>query len=43
MRDAMTLLDQIVAFAGGKLVGAEIARQLGVAGREHVHASSGRC
>lgn len=36
MRDALTLLDQIVAFAGQDLEGVEIARQLGVAGREHL-------
>src|SRR5262245_18945143 len=37
MRDALTLLDQIVAIAEQDLVGTEIARQLGVAGRESLH------
>src|SRR5262249_17377117 len=36
MRDALTLLDQVVAFAGDKLVGSEVARQLGIADREHL-------
>ena len=33
MRDALTLLDQIVAFSGGKLVGADVASVLGIADR----------
>ncbi|MEO0325269.1 MAG: DNA polymerase III subunit gamma/tau, partial [Myxococcota bacterium] len=37
MRDALTLLDQTVALAGTTLVGAELARHLGIAGREAVH------
>ncbi|MFO0692245.1 MAG: DNA polymerase III subunit gamma/tau [Polyangiales bacterium] len=37
MRDALTLLDQIVAFSGNRLEGVEIARQLGIAAREAVH------
>ncbi|MEM1415843.1 MAG: DNA polymerase III subunit gamma/tau, partial [Myxococcota bacterium] len=37
MRDALTLLDQTVALAGTKLVGAELARHLGIAGRDAVH------
>ncbi len=36
MRDALTLLDQLVAFGGGKLEGAEVARTLGIASREHL-------
>jgi DNA polymerase-3 subunit gamma/tau len=39
MRDALTLLDQLVAFGGSKLVGVEVARQLGIAGRAALHAS----
>ncbi len=34
MRDALTLLDQIVAFSAGKLVGTEVAVGLGIADRE---------
>ncbi len=34
MRDALTLLDQIVAFAGDELVGDDVARVLGIADRE---------
>jgi DNA polymerase-3 subunit gamma/tau len=37
MRDALTLLDQIVAFAGTKLVGEEVARVLGIADRDLLH------
>lgn len=33
MRDALTLLDQLVAFGGEKLVGEEVSRYLGVAAR----------
>ncbi|HOD23791.1 MAG TPA: DNA polymerase III subunit gamma/tau [Polyangiaceae bacterium] len=33
MRDAMSLLDQAIAWGGDKLVGEEIARVLGIAGR----------
>ena len=33
MRDALTLLDQLVAFGGQRLVGGEVARHLGIAGR----------
>jgi DNA polymerase III subunit gamma/tau len=36
MRDALTLLDQLVAFAGNRLVGEEVARVLGIADRRHV-------
>ena len=37
MRDALTLLDQIVAFGGAELVGEEVARTLGIAGREALY------
>ncbi|MCB9592218.1 MAG: DNA polymerase III subunit gamma/tau [Sandaracinaceae bacterium] len=37
MRDALTLLDQIVAFGGSHLEGKEVARVLGIADREVVH------
>ncbi|MBZ0120289.1 MAG: DNA polymerase III subunit gamma/tau, partial [Sandaracinaceae bacterium] len=37
MRDALTLLDQIVAFGGAKLVGEEVARVLGIADRDLLH------
>ncbi len=37
MRDALTLLDQIVAFGGESLVGEEVARVLGIADREVLH------
>jgi DNA polymerase-3 subunit gamma/tau len=37
MRDALTLLDQIVAFSGAKLVGKEVATVLGIADRELLH------
>lgn len=36
MRDALTLLDQLVAFGGTELVGSEVARVLGIAAREQV-------
>jgi DNA polymerase-3 subunit gamma/tau len=36
MRDALTVLDQLLAFGGGKLVGSEVAAGLGVADRKHV-------
>ncbi len=38
MRDALTLLDQVVAFSGNTLSGAEVTRHLGIADREHLHA-----
>jgi DNA polymerase-3 subunit gamma/tau len=38
MRDALTLLDQVLAFSGDKLLGARVAEELGIADREHVHA-----
>ena len=37
MRDALTLLDQLVAFGGANLRGGEVAQQLGIAGRDTVH------
>ncbi|MBX3251193.1 MAG: DNA polymerase III subunit gamma/tau [Myxococcales bacterium] len=37
MRDALTLLDQLVAFGGAELVGEEVARHLGIAGRALLH------
>ena len=36
MRDALTLLDQVVAFSGDRLVGEEVARGLGIANRQHL-------
>jgi DNA polymerase-3 subunit gamma/tau len=36
MRDALTVLDQLLAFGGGKLVGSDVAAGLGVADRKHV-------
>jgi DNA polymerase-3 subunit gamma/tau len=37
MRDAMSLLDQVIAFSGEELVGDDVARVLGVAGRQALH------
>jgi len=37
MRDAMSLLDQAIAWGGSKLVGEDIARVLGVAGHGTLH------
>jgi DNA polymerase-3 subunit gamma/tau len=37
MRDALTLLDQFVAFGGSRLVGEEVARVLGIAERDLLH------
>ncbi|MCU0694149.1 MAG: DNA polymerase III subunit gamma/tau [Polyangiaceae bacterium] len=37
MRDAMSLLDQAIAWGGDKLVGEQIAQVLGVAGRSTLH------
>ncbi|MET0282894.1 MAG: DNA polymerase III subunit gamma/tau, partial [Polyangiales bacterium] len=34
MRDALTLLDQVIAFSGDKLLGAELSQKLGLADRE---------
>ena len=36
MRDALTLLDQLVAFAGSSLVGDVVSQTLGIAARKHV-------
>jgi DNA polymerase III subunit gamma/tau len=36
MRDALTLLDQVVAFSGDKLFGHEVTQKLGIADREHL-------
>lgn len=38
MRDALTLLDQIVALGGEKLIGSEVAESLGLAGRAELRA-----
>jgi DNA polymerase-3 subunit gamma/tau len=37
MRDALTLLDQVVAFSGSSLLGHEVTEKLGIADREHLH------
>jgi DNA polymerase-3 subunit gamma/tau len=37
MRDAMSLLDQVIAFSGDKLTGADVIRVLGVADRKILH------
>ena len=37
MRDAMSLLDQVIAFSGTKLTDADVARVLGVADRKVLH------
>jgi DNA polymerase III subunit gamma/tau len=37
MRDAMSLLDQVIAFSGDKLTGEDVARVLGVADRAVLH------
>src|SRR6195952_1191220 len=36
MRDALTLLDQVIAFSGDKLLGNEVALKLGLADREQL-------
>ncbi|HEY2408250.1 MAG TPA: DNA polymerase III subunit gamma/tau, partial [Polyangiaceae bacterium] len=41
MRDAMSLLDQVIAWGGSKLVGDEVARVLGVASRSVLHDLAG--
>jgi len=38
MRDALSILDQVIAFGGDKLVGDEVAKVLGVADRAALHA-----
>jgi len=40
MRDALTLLDQLVAFSGDSLVGETVAQTLGIATRHHVLAAA---
>lgn len=40
MRDALTLLDQVVALSGGALVGEEVERMLGIADREILHTTA---
>jgi DNA polymerase-3 subunit gamma/tau len=37
MRDAMSLLDQVIAFSGAKLTGEDVARVLGVPSRSVLH------
>jgi len=37
MRDAMSMLDQVIAFGGNKLTAADVARVLGVADRKILH------
>ncbi|HEX7667334.1 MAG TPA: DNA polymerase III subunit gamma/tau, partial [Polyangiaceae bacterium] len=37
MRDAMSLLDQVIAFSGDKLTGEDVTRVLGVADRKVLH------
>ncbi len=37
MRDAMSLLDQVIAFSGTKLAGSDVTRVLGVADRKILH------
>jgi DNA polymerase III subunit gamma/tau len=37
MRDAMSLLDQVIAFSGDKLTGEDVARVLGVPNRKVLH------
>ena len=41
MRDAMSLLDQVIAWGGAELVGNEVAKVLGVASRSVLHTLSG--
>ncbi len=40
MRDALTLLDQLLAFGGDALRGKEVAATLGIAGREQLQAAA---
>ena len=37
MRDAMSLVDQVIAFSGSKITGADVTRVLGVADRKVLH------
>ncbi|MEZ4225667.1 MAG: DNA polymerase III subunit gamma/tau [Polyangiaceae bacterium] len=41
MRDAMSLLDQVIAWGGAQLAGDDVARVLGVASRQVLHDISG--
>jgi DNA polymerase-3 subunit gamma/tau len=41
MRDAMSLLDQVIAFSGDKLTGEDVSRVLGVADRKVLHDLAG--
>jgi DNA polymerase-3 subunit gamma/tau len=41
MRDALTVLDQLLAFGAGKLIGSEVAAGLGVADRKHAQTVAG--
>jgi DNA polymerase-3 subunit gamma/tau len=41
MRDAMSLLDQVIAWGGSKLTGEDVARVLGVASRKVLHDIAG--
>jgi DNA polymerase-3 subunit gamma/tau len=41
MRDAMSLLDQVIAWGGAKLLGDDVARVLGVASRKVLHDVAG--
>jgi DNA polymerase III subunit gamma/tau len=41
MRDAMSLLDQVIAWGGAKLTGDDVARVLGVASRKVLHDIAG--
>ena len=41
MRDAMSLLDQVIAWGGDKLTGDDVARVLGVASRKVLHELAG--
>jgi DNA polymerase-3 subunit gamma/tau len=41
MRDALTVLDQLLAFGAGKLIGSDVAAGLGVADRKHAQTIAG--
>ena len=40
MRDALTVLDQVLAFSGETLTGEAVEKGLGIAGRQQVHAAA---
>jgi len=40
MRDALTLLDQLVAFGGAELAGEQVSRHLGIATRGAIHSAA---